>query len=365
MRSGIRVGVCTLVFVAALATRSLFAAEPPKADPEVAGSGAHAATAEAGAVDQAGKAGEEKAKLSVTPVAEWDPDMEIIPFNSKEGLRVALAHIRTQIEEVRKDPSIKEEDKAKQIELLEKVMKGIIATFRSVNEYNAITTGIFICPYGAEVPLNFLLPKRLQGAKVSVAAAPCILLTMTKNYGANRTNGLVFGIGGWAGGQIARNNQPGAGQIEIQSSGGFFLPLNGKAPVLKLGDIQGYYAGGGLEVAVDSTKTTENNGGSGGLGGYVKVEGLNKPDVAIVMAVYGRNDQQVPFQLKGEGFYFGVPYATDGSRTRPPNYPFTATPITEAGKTSQHRPEERIKKYSSQEILDLIKGSKEELNKTR
>ncbi len=360
MRLAMRFVVCTLALVAALSSRYGFA--EPANDHAVAdatdtakGTG-HAAT-------------ETKAELSVTPVTEWDPDMELIPFNAKEGLRLMLAYTRTQVNEIKKDPSIKEEEKEKIIEQLEKFQRSLMVTFRSVNEYTSLTAGMFICPMGVEIPLQFLLPKKAQGAKLSIAGAPCLLLAMTKNYGADRTNGLVLGIGGWGGAQIANNDKnpttgnPVGGQVEIQHSAGFILPLNGRAPVLKLGDIQGYYAGGGLEFAVDSSKTTENNGGSASVGAYAKIEGLHKPDVAILMGVVGRNDQLAPFHLKGEAFYFGVPYASDGSRTRSPTYPFTNIPVTDAGKSSSHRPEERLKSLSSKEILELIKESKTELKK--
>lgn len=366
MRSGIRVGFCALIFMGALVAKGVFADEPVIADAD------HAVKAPEGGSGHA--AADPKAKLEVTPVAEWDKDMELIPFNSKDGLRLLLAYTRTQIDVIRKDPEMRAEEKLKQIDLLEKVMKATVATFRSVNDYTSMSNGMFICPIGGELPLNFAMPKRFQSAKISVAGAPCILLALTRNYGSNRTNGFVVGIGGWVGAQISNNdkNEAGgysSGQVEIQHSGGFIMPLNGRAPVMKMGDIQGYYLGGGVELAVDSSKTTEKNGGSGGIGAYAKIEGLHAPDVAIIMGVYGRNDQLAP-HIKGEGFYFSVPWATDNSTIRTPSIPLTNISAfskvrANGGDGSQHNPEERIKKYSGDDILKIIKESKAELAKPR
>jgi hypothetical protein len=326
-----------------------------------------AAAKDAGSKERA--TADKKASLQVSPVKEWDPDMELVPFDAKEGLRLMIAYTRTQIQALERNPDLSDEEKAKERELLEKFMKSLLVTFRSVNEHTSVSTGVFIC-LGAEVPLTFLLPEKAKFVKPSVAGSGCGLLAFTKNYGANSFNGFVFGIGAMAGVQVANNDKtpegaPLTGQIEMQTSFGMILPLNGRAPVLKVGDIQGYYVGGGVEFATESNNKLLNNKGTGSFGAYAKIDGLHKPDVAILMGTLGKNDQLAPFHLKGEGFYFTVPWATDGSSFRTPTVPLTDISLNEQGAKSQHAPKERIRKYTSAEVLELIKASKAELKNVK
>jgi hypothetical protein len=311
-----------------------------------------------------------KAKLQVTPVSEWDPDMELVPFNAKEGLRLMLAYTRTQIDAVEKDTRLSADEKAKQKELLEKFMKSLLVTFQSVNEYSSVATGIFICPLGIEVPLTMLLPEKWKGVKPSIAGAGCGLLAMTKHYGTNGTDGFVLGIGAWTGVQVTTNDKAPdgtaiGGMVELQHSFGVILPMNGRAPILKLGDIQGYYAGGAIETSVQPENALVKTNWNGSLGVYGKIEGLRKPEVAIIMGVVGRNNQLAPAHLKGEAFYFTVPWATDNSTLRTPTLPFTEIALSEDSRKSPHAAKERLRKFSSEELLELIKQSKPELEKTR
>ena len=119
---------------------------------------------------------------------------------------------------------------------------------------------------------------------------------------------------------------------------------------MKIGDVQGYYVGGGFELAAETNDELKTNRGAGGLGAYAKIEGLKLPEAAILMAFKGKNDMVSP-AAKIESFYFAIPWATDKTTIRPPNLP-DANP---------HSPKSRKQALSSDEVLKLIKETQSEL----
>lgn len=313
----------------------------------------------------------------VETVTAWDPNMEAIPGNTKEGLRLTLAFFRTQINKIKADPELTDKEKADQTALIEEMMRAALVSFRSVTDGNRLSLGAMICP-GGELSLINLIPKKFRKVKPSAAVSICAIIMFKSDPATGATKIIpTFGFGGMTSVQLSAAETNGQGKparngLERQTTVGFIFPLTGDAPKTRVGDIQGYYMGAGAEAAVDTNNTLNANEKSKGWGGYVKVDGLVKPEVAIALRVVSKNDM-TGWSPKGEAFYLHIPYAMDGTEYR--QMPFLSRLWQNDGNVltrlfrertapSKHSRRERLKAQSNSEILQLIEDAQEELKKS-
>jgi len=372
--------LCALLVFTQSARADEKAAEPSREPAAETASEIHAVTVPG--VDKAGHPIEEKVPLQVTPLSELDKDTILPPVDAKELERVAFAFIRGRINEV-KESSRSEKDKKLIIDVLEDLMRSGAAAFKAANPYTTVVNGIYFCG-GIEVPLTAALI--FQNAKVvkpSVSWAPvCIMIAGKEKSGTHGASGFIAGLGTWAGAQITKNTAADRaagrdGDIEFQASGGVLVPLNGRSPNLKLGDLQGWYSGGGFELARPTYHRDRIGFVSGSITFLGKTDlenGIHFPDSGLIHVVVGRTGS-TPFPFKAEALWLGTYVASDGSNFRVPTIPltdisigkkvpFTDYPISDSAE-SKHAADNRLKQFTREEVLDKIKKAQEEIQLQR
>lgn len=292
-------------------------------------------------------------------------DSKVEAFQVSDAFRVMLAAYKEDLKEIQADTTYSAEQKsAKSNRIKARVAELLILHDRVVN----ISPVVFALTIvgGTEIPFTFLR----QLVKIGLPAvelAGGITFAFSKNRGTGHVSGLCVGISTL----IGPNLQLGTSQVAIKRAGATgiktfvgvaaIVPMNDSTPIMTLGDLQGWYFGGNLELSLDSghqlsvPRTVQ-------VGAYAKPNQVIKfPQAGMIFAYKATGTADRPITFSAEAMHFGLIASTDGSMWRNP------VPFTAGNRDSRHsdaKRREAMKKLlpTAEEIAERMKLVQEELD---
>ena len=281
-----------------------------------------------------------------------NPGMQISPGKVNDATRVYLALFKAAKKKIRESSDLNDAEKTARIDALAGLERQLLVATDMMAKYAPLILSLDVCA-GAELSLGFLIPNRLEYATPGGQGLGCVTLAFSRQLGTGNLQVPVFGVTALAGGQVQRpekdaTGKPVNGLIEPQGVLSFKLPLNQHAPITKVGDLQGYYAGGSLHWAFESNSKMVENMKSGAFSPYVKIDGLKMPEVLMINVTSTRSQQNRGLRAQGEVFYYGTPWATDGSTAMLPSW------ILPSSAQSAHTVENRLNSFRTPEIQKIL-----------
>jgi hypothetical protein len=225
-------------------------------------------------------------------------------------------------------------------------------------KYSPLFLALDLCG-GAELSLGFLIPSRIQYATPGGQFLGCVTLAFTRSAGTGNLNVPVFGVSALGGTQIQRPEKDASGRLvngmlEPQGVLSFKLPLNQKAPITTVGDLQGYYVGGSVHWAFETNSKLMENVKSGAISPYVKLDGWSVPEVLMVNITSTKTQQNRGLRGQLEGFFYGTPWATDGTTGMIPYLPW----ITAGTPNSPHTLQNRNARFETEGLQEVLTDPK-------
>lgn len=281
-----------------------------------------------------------------------DPAMHISPGKVNDATRMYLALFKAAKKKIRESSNLDDAEKTARIETLAGLERQLLVATDVMARYAPLILSLDICA-GAELSLGFLIPNRWEYATPGGQGLGCITLAFSRQSGTGNLQVPTFGVTALAGGQIQRpekdaTGKPVNGLIEPQGVLSFKVPLNQHAPITKVGDLQGYYAGGSIHWAFESNSKMVENMKSGAFSPYVKIDGLKMPEVLMINITSTRSQQNRGLRGQGEVFYYGTPWATDGSSAMLPTW------ILPSSAQSAHTVENRLNSFRTPELQQML-----------
>lgn len=282
-----------------------------------------------------------------------DPDAEFVPSTPNDIMRVVFAIGRKAESKIRAKKGLTDAEKQREVDTLNAYLQDTLATIDSVRDKTPLVLAANVCG-GFEVGFGLIIPDRIEYLTPGAQALGCLTIAFTRSGATGVPNIPAVGVSFVTGGQIQRPKFiEGTNQIknelgELQAVVSFLVPLFERAPTTKIGDLQGFYGGGSVHWAFKSENALLKNLKSGAFSPYVKLNGRKAPEVLMLNLTKGPSDQNKPFRLQGEIFYFGSPWASDGTQGM---YPSVLHP---ASAHSPHTVKGRAERFPNNHLEQIL-----------
>lgn len=288
----------------------------------------------------------------------------VAPFRVSDAFKVMLAAYKDDLKEIQADTRLTDDEKAVRANRIKaRVAELLILHDRVVNISPLVfSVSLFL---GAELPLSFLHNLVRIGVP-AVEFAGGVTFALAKNRGTGKIAKLSVGLSTL----IGPNLQIGPPAVSERRAGstGFktflgvaaIVPMNDSMPTMRMGDLQGWYFGGAIEISTDKGVATITPK-SVQIGAYAKLNQVIKfPQAGMIFAYRGLGASDKPITLQAEALHFGILTSTDGGQWQNP------IPFTKGNSESPHNDanrREELKKLlpTADDIAERMKRVQAEL----
>jgi hypothetical protein len=286
--------------------------------------------------------------------------MKIAPFNVNDSTNFVLAAAKLQIKKIQASEKLSDEEKARQIALVKDVRKQLLVATDILREYSPLLGALNVCG-GGEFSLSAIIPNAIEYLTPGLQGEVCATFAMSTDGGSGTLKMPTVGVSFIGGGQAQlpekdKDGKPVNGLIEPQLIVSGMIPLTRKSPLSTVGDLQGYYVGGSLGWALETNSRFLENFKTGAFSPYVKVDGFKRPEVLMINITKTRTQQNRALRGQGEVFYYGTPWASDGTKLML-IMPKFAADYFGISTQNQHHLDNRLKRYSTPELNELLSNA--------
>jgi hypothetical protein len=259
-------------------------------------------------------------EIQISP-QELNQDSELVPFRVSDAFKIILAGYKQQIDETQADASLSPDEKVKIIERLRYHAMDTLLLHEQVVNIAPVVFALTI-NLGAEIPFP-VTRKLLRYGYLNAQLTGGVTIAMTRPRGTESVglHNFVLGASTLAGPTISilppATETPASTGLKTIGGVSLIVPLEENLPPLRLGDLQGWYFGGAVDLSPNITAL-----GAGvahyHFGLYARPNGFHIPRAGLIFVFRGSGSQGKAHLEKAEALYFGTLAATDGSGLRSP-----------------------------------------------
>jgi hypothetical protein len=271
-------------------------------------------------------------EIQISP-QELNENSELVPFHVSDAFKIILASYKEEIDETQADPNLSPEEKARIVERLRYHAMETLLLHEQVVNVAPVVFALTI-NFGAEIP--FPITRRLlRYGYLNAQITGGVTFAVTRPRGTDSVgiHNFVIGVSTLMGPTVSMFPP----QTETQASTGLktiggisaVVPLDEKLPPLRLGDLQGWYFGGAIDLSPNVTAVGARISHYH-FGLYARPNGIHFPRAGLIFVFRGSGSQGRAMLGKAEALYFGTLASSDGSGLRSP------IPFLFNWSTSQH-----------------------------
>ncbi len=292
-------------------------------------------------------------------------DAKVEAFQVTDAFRIMLAAYKEDLKEIQADSTYSAEQKSAKAQRIKARVAELLLLHDRIVNISPVVFALTIVG-GTEIPFTFLRQLVRIGLP-AVELAGGITFAFSKNRGTGHVASLCVGISTL----IGPNLQLGTSQVATKRAGATgiktfvgvaaIVPMNDSTPMMTLGDLQGWYFGGALELSLDSGNQLEVPR-TIQVGAFAKPNQVVKfPQAGMVFAYKGIGTADRPITFSAEAMHFGLLASTDGAMWRNP------IPFSEGNRTSPHSEANRreaMKKLlpTAEDIAERMKRVQQDLD---